>query len=283
MITTGRCDVPSPVAGVVDRGGGETYDTTNLKRDAAGRLGRGGLPVGAVRRIASLLFILAIPVALITTNIRFMANEPRVYRYAIDDYGAVATTGIARDELLRASAGLRAYFNNGDELVNIRVTQQGREVSLFNPRETAHMKDVKSRFQMQNRVQEFTVLYVLTYLAAVVLWSREITVRRLAVNTMIGCGVTLFMIVGAGLFGLSGFNSAWTQFHQLLFSNDFWLLNPRTDHLIQIFPPEFWQNIVFFIGLLSAAEAGLLFVVAGLYLGATSRRMPEAEFAPSYG
>jgi integral membrane protein (TIGR01906 family) len=240
--------------------------------------------MSALRRIASVLFVLALPAALVTTNIRFIANEPRVYRYAVDDFGAVATTGIARDELLRAMGELRAYFKaGGDEPVSILVERQGREQSLFNPRETAHLKDVKDRFKLQNAVQEFSVLYVLTYIAAVVIWSREITVRRLAVNTMIGCGITVLAIGGAGAFGLSGFDSAWTQFHEVLFSNDFWLLNPRTDHLIQIFPPEFWQNIVFFIGLLTAAEAALILLVAGLYLGATARRAPEGELAPSFG
>jgi integral membrane protein (TIGR01906 family) len=239
--------------------------------------------VGAVRTLASLLFILALPAAFITTNVRFMANEPRVYVYAIDDFGAVATTGIARDELVRAMGDLRAYFNSGDEAVSIRVNQAGREQPLFNPRESAHLVDVKSRFNFQNRVQEFSVLYVITYIAVVVLWSREVTVRKLAVNTMIGSGLTLLAIGGAGAFGLAGFDSAWTKFHELIFSNDFWLLNPRTDHLIQIFPPEFWQNIVFFIGLLSAAEAALLMVVAGLYLGATARQAPEVELAPQYG
>jgi integral membrane protein (TIGR01906 family) len=240
--------------------------------------------MSALRRIASVLFVLALPAALLTTNVRFIANEPRVYRYAVDDFGAVTTTGVARDELLIAMGELRAYFKSGsDEPVSILVERQGREQPLFNPRETAHLKDVKDRFKLQNAVQEFSVLYVLTYIAAVVIWSREITVRRLAVNTMIGCGITVLAIAGVGAFGLTGFDSAWTQFHEVLFSNDFWLLNPRTDHLIQIFPPEFWQNIVFFIGLLTAAEAGLILLVSGLYLGATSRRAPEAELAPSFG
>lgn len=238
--------------------------------------------MGAFRNLASLLFVLALPAALITTNIRFMANEPRVYRYAIDDFGAVATTGIARDELIRATAELRDYFNSGDEALTIRVNQQGREQPLFSPREVAHLKDVKSRFGLQNRVQEFTVLYVLAYIASVVLWSREISVRRLALNTMAGSGLAIVLIAGAGAFGLSGFDSAWTKFHELIFSNDFWLLNPRTDRLIQIFPPEFWQNIVFFVGLLSAAEAALILLASGLYLGATARQANQAEFAPSY-
>ncbi|HXH21649.1 MAG TPA: TIGR01906 family membrane protein [Dehalococcoidia bacterium] len=239
--------------------------------------------MSALRNVASLLFVLALPAALVTTNIRFMANEPRVYRYAVDDFGAVATTGIAREELLRAMRELRAYFNaGGDEPVAIRVERQGREQPLFNPRETAHLKDVKARFRMQNAVQEFSVLYVLTYIAAVVIWSREVSVRRLAVNTMAGSALTVVAIAGVGAFAVSGFDSAWTQFHEVLFSNDFWLLNPRTDHLIQIFPPEFWQNIVFFVGLVTAAEAGLILLVSGLYLGATARRAAEPELAPSF-
>jgi len=32
--------------------------------------------VGAFRKLATLLFILAIPVALVTTNLRFLVNEP---------------------------------------------------------------------------------------------------------------------------------------------------------------------------------------------------------------
>jgi len=239
--------------------------------------------VSAFRNLASLLFVVALPAALLTTNIRFMANEPRVYRYAIDDFGAVTTTGVARDDLIRAMGELRAYFKSGDEALTIRVNQQGREQPLFNPRETEHLKDVKVRFNLQNRVQEFSVLYVITYVAAVVLWSREVSVRRLAVGAMFGSSLTIAAIGAAGALGLSGFDSAWTKFHELIFSNDFWLLNPRTDHLIQIFTPEFWQNMVFFVGLLSAAEAALILLVSGLYVGATSRRAPEPELAPSFG
>ena len=59
----------------------------------------------------------------------------------------------------------------------------------------------------------------------------------------------------------------------LIFNNDFWLLNPATDHLIQIFPPTFWENIVFFMGTLVVAEAALLLLGAGIYLGAAGISM----------
>ena len=237
--------------------------------------------MGALRILATVIFIISIPVALFTTNIRYVANEPRVYRYAIDEYGAVNTTGVGRDELIRAGAELRAYFNNDDREPAIRVQRGDQTVNLFNAREVAHLVDVKDRFVLVNRIQEFSVLYLIGYIAAVVLWAREVTPRRLAVNVIIGSVITLVVIGAAGALGASGFDSAWVSFHEVLFSNDLWRLNPQTDRLIQIYPPEFWQNIVFFIGLLVVAEAALLIIAAALYLGA-SRHAEARRLEPYY-
>jgi integral membrane protein (TIGR01906 family) len=237
--------------------------------------------VGVLRSVAIVLFVLCVPVALVTTNIRFMANEPRVYRYAIDEYNAAATTGIAREQLIRAGAEIRNYFNNGVEPLSIEVVEDGRETSLFNARETAHMKDVKNRFQWVSRAQEFSLMYVLAYIVVVVLWAQEVSPRALAVQVAGGSVICLVALGAIGVVGIAGFDSAWEDFHKLMFSNDFWLLNPATDHLIQIFPPAFWQNIVFLVGLLIVAESALLILGAGLYLGA-SRHHEEAQMEPQY-
>ncbi len=236
----------------------------------------------AFRIFSTLLFILAVPAALVTTNIRLMANEPRVYRYAIDEFNAVATSGIAREELLRAGAELRAYFNNDQDEVTIRVQENGEETSLFSSRETVHLKDVKSRFNMANRVQEFSIIYIAIYIAAVVLWSREVSPRGLAIQVAIGSGAALALIGGIGVLGAVGFDSSWEDFHQIIFSNDFWRLNPTADHLIQMFPLAFWETIVFFIGLLIAAEAALLLIASLIYLGVSSRHQAARRLEAYY-
>jgi integral membrane protein (TIGR01906 family) len=237
--------------------------------------------VGVFRTVAAILFILSVPVALVTTNIRFMANEPRVYRYAIDEFNAVATTGIARDELIRAGAEIRAYFNNSAQTLSIEVQEDGQEASLFNARETAHMKDVKNRFRWVARAHEFSLMYVLAYIVFVVLWAREVSQRALAVQVAGGSVICLVALGAIGAVGLAGFESAWEDFHRLMFSNDFWQLNPATDHLIQMFPPDFWESIVFLVGLMIVAESALLILGAGLYLGA-SRHHEEAQLQPEY-
>ena len=226
----------------------------------------------ALRLIARILFVLCLPVAFLTTNIRYLANEPRVYSYSIDHYNAAAITGIDRSELIRGGADLRDYFNDDSDRPDIRVKQNDIDTPLFNERETAHLKEVKARFRAQNIAEEFSVFYLLGYVAIVVLWAREISLRALAGQTLVGCALTLAVVGAVGAFSLGGFDQAWFKFHELIFSSDFWMLDPRSDHLIQMFPAEFWQFIVSTVGLLTAAEAGLVLVFSGLYLGVTSRQ-----------
>lgn len=236
--------------------------------------------MGVIRILAAIVFIVSIPVALVTSNIRFMANEPAVYRYAIDEYDAVATTGIEREELIRASAEIRDYFNNNEETLSITVNEGGQQASLFNPRETAHMADVKDRFRAVNKAQEFSVIYAIGYVAVVALWAREVSLRGLAKQVAGGAAICIAVVGAIGAFGAAGFDSAWEDFHELMFSNDFWQLDPNSDHLIQIFPPAFWESIVFFIGMMIVVEAAVLALGALIYIGASrhqaARRMKLA-------
>ena len=39
------------------------------------------------------------------------------------------------------------------------------------------------------------------------------------------------------------FSKYFTLFHHIFFSNDLWILNPRTDLLIQMLPEEFFMSI----------------------------------------
>ena len=226
--------------------------------------------MGLVRQLAALLFIVALPVALVTTNIRIVANEPRLYQYATDHYHTTETTHIPRSELLRASGELRAYFNNNDDTIFVRVTNDdGEPVSLFNSRETAHLRDVKSLFQTSFRVQEVAVIFVLAYVVAVFIWAREYSLQALAREVLIAAAVSAAAVGVIGGFALAGFDSTFERFHFLFFTNDLWQLDPATDHLIQMFPEDFWRDVTLWVGVGTLAELGALAAAAGAYLSLT--------------
>jgi integral membrane protein (TIGR01906 family) len=225
--------------------------------------------MGFARTLATIAFIIALPVALITTNVRLLANAPLVYRYAFDRYDAESSTGLSRADLNSTAAALRTYFNDNEKTFYHTVTEDGLQTSVFNARETRHMEDVKHLFVIANDAQEVSAVYVLLYVVGMFVWARGGSMRQLAAQSLIGIALGAAFVGGIGIFAAFGFEAAFTRFHELVFSNNFWQLNPDTDHLIQMFPPLFWRDMTIFLGLMCAAEALLIGGVSAVYLLST--------------
>ncbi len=236
--------------------------------------------MGLFRSLTIGLFILAIPIALITTNVRFAASEHRVYDYAIREYDAASVSGIPQEELLRANRELVRYFQAADPgPLRIEVHDRaGRTVSLFNARETAHLADVRDLFRAVFTLQIIGVAAVLTLAVLMLAWW---PVRALAAAALYGSFLSMGAVGLTGFVALTGgFDAAWTQFHFLAFTNDLWRLNPATDHLIQMFPEPFWRDISVLIGAFTLLEALLILAAAVIYLSA-SRPQATAKVAPT--
>jgi len=237
--------------------------------------------LGFVRQVAALLFIIALPVAFVTTNVRVAVNEPRLYEYSIDHHDAVKTTGIEREELLRGSDELRGYFNSDETALAVQVSQDGQQAPLFTPRETQHLQDVKTLFRQSFRVQEAAVIFVLAYVVAVFIWAQEVSLRALAGQVLTSALVGLAVIGVVGALAVTGFDQSFEQFHQIAFDNDLWRLDPDRDRLIQMFPEAFWRDVSVWIGLATMAELALAGLLSAVYLGLT-RRSP-VRLAPAGG
>jgi integral membrane protein (TIGR01906 family) len=222
--------------------------------------------MGFARTLASVLFVVALPIALLTTNIRLLANAPLVYDYAFDRYDAAETTGLSREDLDHCGAELREYFNNGEKTFYCPVTENGLPTPIFTARETAHMEDVKALFVLVNRAQEASIVYVLLYAVAFFIWAREGSVRQLAQQSLMGLALGAVAIGGIGIVAAFGFESAFERFHTVAFTNDLWKLNPATDHLIQMFPEGFWRDMTILLGAMCALEALLIGAISAVYL-----------------
>jgi len=223
------------------------------------------------RWLSTLLFIVALPVFLVLTNVRIAASEPRLQRYGFDQYEVAAVTAVSRAQLDRAATDISRYFSDDREALAIRVQRDGEEVALFNPREVAHMRDVKALMQSFFRLQELSFAYLVGYVAITVLWARERSMRRFAQLSMVAGAVTASILLVAALAMLVGFEQLFTQFHLLSFSNDFWQLDPATDRLVQMFPLQFWFDTSLAIGVVSVMQGGLVALAGFAYLRWTDR------------
>jgi integral membrane protein (TIGR01906 family) len=216
-----------------------------------------------VSRLAAAGFIIALPLLLITSNVRFMAGEIRLYERGFRAYDSDVRTGLPLPELDRAAQDVIDYFENDAPTLRITVVDGGDEVALYNARETEHMKDVKWLMRTIFRVNEISLAYVLTYIAGVFLWAGAGSLRKLAWLSLGGIGVGL-AIVGfvLGAAALFGFDETWTKFHEIVFNNNLWQLNPATDRLIQMFPEPFWQNETYILAGITLAEVFIIVVAS---------------------
>ncbi len=228
------------------------------------------------RWVAAALFLVALPLFLVLSNVRIAANALAVYSYAFDRYGAEERTGVTRTDLDRAARDIVLYFRDDRDLLDIRVAIDGREQALFNPREVLHMRDVKALMGRAFSVQELSLIFVVGYIAIVFLWARERSMRHLARLVALGGAVTVAVLVLASTALVAGFDDLFRQFHVISFSNDLWKLDPDRDRLIQMFPRGFWFDATLGVGLLTIVEAMLL-VATGLgYVVYVDRRRRRA-------
>ena len=208
---------------------------------------------------------------LVTTNVRWAANEVRLYHYSFDRYDAEVATGISRSQLDQAADKLVHYFNDDDETIRVFVQEDDRRVPLFNERETSHLTDVKNLFRTVFRVQEASLAFALVFVAAVFIWAADAPLRLVARILLQASLFTLGLLALFAVLALVGFDELFLRFHLVAFTNDLWKLNPATDHLIQMFPRDFWFDATMLVAGLTALEAVLLALLSSVYLGVKLR------------
>ncbi len=215
---------------------------------------------------ATWLFILCLPILLLSTSLGWAVNSLRLYQYGFEKYNVGQTTGLVEPELEKAARGLISYFNSDEEYIDITVMKDDTPFALFNQREVAHLKDVKWLIWLDYYLLLATLVYVLGYAGFSLLWQRKRYWRRLAWRVAGGSGFTLVLMLALGLATLLNFDQLFLQFHFISFANELWRLDPTRDYLIMLFPQGFWYNATTFCVIATASLAIILGGMAGGYL-----------------
>ncbi len=201
--------------------------------------------------LINILFILSIPVFLITTNTRLLINSPFVYSMEFNKMDIASKTKIEPQELLSISRQIRSYFNNNQDYLNIQTFINGIKQPLFNDREISHMLDVKKLVKMTYSTQLISGFF-LGLMFFIDFIFRKKTLRR---NLFWGSLITVAGIIIIGIGVLFSFDQIFILFHQLSFTNDLWILDPSKDYLIKIFNPEFFYDSTIYIAVATIVES----------------------------
>ena len=231
-----------------------------------------------LRWLPGALFVVAVPVFLVTGSITWAFNNIGLYEGGFEKYRIAWVSGITPEDLRQVAVDLRAYFNSGDEPLSVRTRIFGSERDLFNEKEVIHMYDVKRLLWGVYAAFAVSAVCLVALTAAGFALQRRAHLPTLARRILWGGGLTVLLLVVFGLVATVGFDALFLLFHRVSFANDFWQLDPRTDYLVLLFPQGFWFDATMWAALRALAGGAILAAVGGGYLA--WRRWGRANTLP---
>ena len=210
--------------------------------------------------IKILTYILWVPVIL-SISFEIITFSDWVYEYNWEGNNISNESNIFKDQLNEVSDQIKDYFKNDKEKIEISLQQPGMQIfNLFNQREIDHMVDVKNLIQTTLLFEKIGTAILIICLIMLIYIEKfkkiDEIIRNIIIKSFLLWGSFLSIII-VGM--IVNFNYTFIIFHRLLFRNDLWILNPKTDFLLILFPQRFFLEIA--IGIL-----GLFFLINILVL-----------------
>lgn len=220
------------------------------------------LPVTASVAISILFIVMSLfgSILMVAFDIDFYEEQYRLL-------GRPEAIGISEEDLIRVTQELLDYSAGRREALDSRAVIRGVERQVFNEREIAHMVDVKNLFAQAFLARDVSLIsLIVIFIVFYVLFGKQIWAGFS--KTYIAVCLSTFALLGAlSLFAVIDFTLFWDLFHRLTFDNYLWLLDPRTDIMIQMVPEQFFFNTVmriivyFVIAILVPAFASATYLV----------------------
>lgn len=220
------------------------------------------LMVKTIQTISTVLFVLSLPMLLVTTDLRFAVTSTRLYEYGFDryyeteydKYEIYAGRKLDREELRAVASDLTEYFNSDEEFI---------DTEAFSPQEVLHLKDVKGLIHLDYRLQLASLAYILAYIVIGFALLRRAFWKSLARHLVWGSGATIALLAVLGIGALIGFDTIFLWFHRASFSNELWQL-PLGSNLLLMFAQNFFRDATLFI---VAAIIGEAIIIGGISWG----------------
>lgn len=189
-----------------------------------------------------LIFILCVPLIAFITGAFTMVFDPGFYSQGQIEQRVEATYGLPPRVLQPVNRAIVRYFASNSDTLASSLENEGADQKFFNEREIVHMSDVRGLISTFRVVQRVAFIYAIIFLILSLLLQGSRAVERIGRYSIVGAVFTIVLVVVFGSLALIDFDNLFTRFHLISFSNDFWLLDPKTDRLIQMFPFDFWYN-----------------------------------------
>ena len=192
-------------------------------------------------RLAGFLLVWAVILFALAAAVYGTAGDGDLLAREMRRHAPPETTGLPETEYTGVGRMTAGYLTGREETFQYVFSDaEGRRFVCFQPHEAAHMADCRGLIGLAGRLRWITGT------AALLLTAAGIFLRRrgpFAGGILAGlCGAAA-VFTGITVWALADFDGLFVTFHRLAFTNDGWLLDPRTDLLIRLMPVNFFITL----------------------------------------
>lgn len=189
-----------------------------------------------MKKLSITLLMIIIPLTLIIASITFLSQTSYFYLYEFEKLETIHKAGI--DASSQEVTGVIVDFIKGNtEEFQMATNVNGVKQNLYTSKEQLHMKDVRDLVQKGNIVSLIGISIILIFYVALLLLKEKETLRLTCKMSMMIYGIILITFL---IIGVTDFREGFNVFHEVLFNNDLWILNPNEDILLMLMPIEFF-------------------------------------------
>lgn len=197
-----------------------------------------------VNKIATWIIVICFPILLISSALGILVNNIGTYNYIIEEYNVQLFTGIDEIQLKDIYQHWIDYYNNKADSAQYEfLDSDGKYQELLSEKELIHLSDVKSLMQLDYAVASITIILFILSVITLVLLDKS-RWQLLAKAVFRGGVLTIALFALIIVLSMCCFDQIFILFHEISFSNDFWILDPASDYLIMMFPGGFFYDVV---------------------------------------
>lgn len=197
--------------------------------------------------LAALMIVLA-ALGSLCSSVTQKAFDVQLYS-GMSRQAVMDTLGVT--DAMDVSAQTTAYIGLTDEeqsvfaqeMVSFMKGETDAQPAVLNEREQQHMLDVRSLVLLAQQASQ-VLMTIAAGLAVVIAWTGARSSRSaVPLGTLAGVVIiAAFAGLTAIMINMQSFEALFIRFHELLFANDLWLLNPQTDILIRMMPQLLFER-----------------------------------------
>ncbi|MDP2892163.1 MAG: TIGR01906 family membrane protein [Bacillota bacterium] len=200
------------------------------------------------------------------TAVQICVFDQAFYKDQYEKLGLQSYSRLSEQDYQNAVKDLLEYTLGSKQQIDVQGELDGKVQSIFNEKEKAHMADVRFLYDRAMDIRNAAVIIATVLLAFGIFLSAKKTLKRLAASFLIATGAFAAFIGALSIWAAADFNGFWTAFHNVLFTNQLWQLDPATDTMIRMFPQELFSALVAQITAVAAGVAGAVAAGSAVYL-----------------